>query len=192
MGSGVVRIALIAVLILGVSCSASKQNGFSYRPAYAGPDVSGNAELNGTPEELKTQSYPNVSPEQVVTQNLAQDEHAIAADLASIVDRQMSAHPVQEKVDVKKAVVEITEAYTEKNNIQLTPKQLRKLDRFASQLEKKQQKRADVEWGPKNNLEIFLLAAAGVGLVVGFFSAIGWFVFLVAALVYLYLKLLKD
>jgi hypothetical protein len=59
-------------------------------------------------------------------------------------------------------------------------------------MERKQQRQADVEWGPQNNLEIFLLAAAGVGLVVGFFSSFGWFIFLVAALVYLYLKLLKN
>jgi hypothetical protein len=182
---------MMVVLILGVSCSASKQNGFSYRPAYAGPSVSGSVEANTTPEELKSQPSP-VPEEQAVVQSLAVEEHAIAADLAVIVDRQMSSQPPTEKVDARKAVTEISEAYAEKNNIHLSEKQLRKLDRYAAQLEKKQQKKADVEWGPQNNLEIFLLAAAGVGLVVGFFSAIGWFVFLVAALVYLYLKLLKD
>ncbi|HLO79686.1 MAG TPA: hypothetical protein VK166_01935, partial [Chitinophagaceae bacterium] len=97
-----------------------------------------------------------------------------------------------DKVDAKKAVQEIAAAYTEKNNISLTQKQWRKLDRYAAKMEKKQQQKAEVEWGPKNNLEIFLLAAAGVGLVVGFFSSFGWFIFLVAALVYLYLKLLKN
>jgi Flp pilus assembly protein TadB len=108
------------------------------------------------------------------------------------VEQQVIANTTVEKVDAKKAVQEIAIAYTEKNNISLTQKQWRKLDRYAAKMEKKQQQKADVEWGPKNNLEIFLLAAAGVGLVVGFFSSFGWFIFLVAALVYLYLKLLKN
>jgi hypothetical protein len=182
---------MIVMLIVGVSCSASRQNGFSYRPAYAGPGVAGSVEANTTSEELNVQPTP-LPEERTVVQDLAVEEHAIAADLAVIVERQISSHPSTEKVDARKAVTEISEAYAEKNNIQLSPKQMRKLDKYAAQLEKKQQKKAEVEWGPKNNLEIFLLAAAGVGLVVGFFSAIGWFVFLVAALVYLYLKLLKD
>ena len=191
MSSGVVRIAMMAVLILGMSCSASKQNGFSYRPAYSGPDVSGTLEANGLTEDLNARSFalPQAQPEAL---NQPADQHAIAADLASIVEQQVTAHDAAEKVDARKAVADISEAYAEKNNIQLSQKQMRKLDKFAAKLEKKQQKMSDVEWGPKNNLEIFLLAAAGVGLVVGFFSAIGWFVFLVAALVYLYLKLLKD
>lgn len=191
MRSGVVCIAMMAVLILGVSCSASKQNGFSYRPAYTGPDVSGSAENIETTEDL--QSLPTPLPTVLpVTLEQAGEEQVIAADLALIVEQQMTTHAATEKVEARKAVADISEAFAEKNNIQLTQKQLRKLDKIAAKLEKKQQKMADVEWGPKNNLEIFLLAAAGVGLVVGFFSAIGWFVFLVAALAYLYLKLLKD
>lgn len=191
MSSGVVRIAMMAVLILGVSCSASKQNGFSYRPEYAGPDVSGAVEATGTNENLNTPNSPLLQG-QPDALNQPMDQQAIVADLASIVDQHITSSASIEKVDARKAVTEISEAYAEKNNIHLTPRQMRKLDKYAAKLEKKQQKMSDVEWGPKNNLEIFLLAAAGVGLVVGFFSAIGWFVFLVAALVYLYLKLLKD
>jgi hypothetical protein len=191
MSSGVVRIAMMAVLILGVSCSASKQNGFSYRPEYAGPDVSGAVEATGTNENLNTPTS-RLLQGQPDALNQPMDQQAIVADLVSIVDQHITSSASIEKVDARKAVTEISEAYAEKNNIQLTPRQVRKLDKYAAKLEKKQQKMSDVEWGPKNNLEIFLLAAAGVGLVVGFFSAIGWFVFLVAALVYLYLKLLKD
>lgn len=189
MRSGVNRIALMMLLVLAVSCSASRQNGFSYRPSYQGPDVSGSVETSSTREEtIPAQVVPTPAPQSV---GLAEEGHVMASDLARIVDQQMENNTVG-KVDARKAVRDIAEAYTVEKNITLTAKQQRKLDKYAAKLEKKQQQKADVEWGPKNNLEIFLLAAAGVGLVVGFFSAIGWFVFLVAALVYLYLKLLKD
>ena len=84
--------------------------------------------------------------------------------------------------------------YAVSQNKQLTNKQLRKLDRYADKMEKKQRRGPeDVNWGPANNLEWFVLIGAAVGLVVGILgSGFGWFIFLGLALVYLYLKLLKN
>lgn len=191
MRIGFIRFAMIFLLVSVLSCSASRQNGFSYRPAHAGPDMSGTTSEVTAPAENPATATPAFVEERSV--ELRDDsENALAADLARIVEQQVLTNTSAEKVDTRKAVHDIATAYTTEKNITLTPKQLRKLDRYTAKMERKQQKQADVEWGPKNNLEIFLLAAAGVGLVVGFFSSFGWFIFLVAALVYLYLKLLKN
>jgi Flp pilus assembly protein TadB len=143
-----------------------------------------------TPGEITVNTIPAFADNRSVELS-GENEHVLAADMARIVEQQVLANATVEKVEVRKAVQDITAAYTTEKNITLTTKQLRKLDRYTARLERKQQKKADVEWGPQNNLEIFLLAAALLGLVVGFFSSFGWFIFLVAALVYLYLKLLK-
>jgi hypothetical protein len=191
MRIGVIRFALIFMLVSVFSCSASRQNGFSYRPTHAGPDMSGTTNEINVPVESPvngTPAFVENKPEELNSEK----ESVLAADMARIVEQQVLANGSVEKVEVRKAVHDIAAAYTSEKNITLTQKQLRKLDKYTAKIERKQQRKADVDWGPQNNLEIFLLAAAGVGLVVGFFSSIGWFVFLVAALVYLYLKLLKN
>jgi hypothetical protein len=191
MRIGIIRFAMIFMLVSVFSCSASKQNGFSYRPAHAGPDMSGTTTETIVPVESPVDGTAAFAEDRSEQLN-SEKERFLAADMARIVEQQVIANGSAEKVEVRKAVHDIAAAYTSEKNITLTQKQLRKLDKYTAKLERKQQKQADVNWGPQNNLEIFLLAAAGVGLVVGFFSSIGWFVFLVAALVYLYLKLLKN
>ncbi len=191
MRIGFISVAMIFLILSVMSCSASRQNGFSYRPAHAGPDVSGTVSEDPLATEIPMAGSP-VSVQEKSNALAGEGDENAAADLAKIVEQQVAANSSAEKVDAKKAVQDIAIAYTEKKNISLTQKQWHKLDRYAAKMERKQQQKAEVEWGPKNNLEIFLLAAAGVGLVVGFFSSFGWFIFLVAALVYLYLKLLKN
>lgn len=92
----------------------------------------------------------------------------------------------------KALVRELAGEYAEEKGIILSERQLKKLDRMGARLEKKSRRYEDVNWAPENNLEIFILAAAAVGLVVGIFSGAGWFVFVLAALAYLYLKLLHN
>jgi hypothetical protein len=41
MRIGFIRVAMIFLVVSVMSCATSKQNGFSYRPAHTGPDVSG-------------------------------------------------------------------------------------------------------------------------------------------------------
>jgi hypothetical protein len=192
MRIGVICIAMIFILVFVSSCSTTKQNGFSYRPAHAGPDMAATGYEDLASGEIPA---PTVSmPGTEVSMGLINpvEEKTMAADMAKIVEQQMLINSSVEKVEARKLVHDMAVAYSSEKDITLTPKQLRKLDKFAVKMERKQQKQADVDWGPQNNLEIFLLAAAGVGLVVGFFSSFGWFIFLVAALVYLYLKLLKN
>jgi hypothetical protein len=191
MRIGIIRFAMIFLMLSVLSCSASRQNGFSYRPAHAGPDMSGTTTEAMIPVETPVNVNPDLVEDRTVEFS-GEKENVLVADMARIVEQQVLASASVEKVEARKAVHNVAAAYAAEKNITYTHKQLRKLDKYAAKMERKQQRQADVEWGPQNNLEIFLLAAAGVGLVVGFFSSFGWFIFLVAALVYLYLKLLKN
>lgn len=100
-----------------------------------------------------------------------------------------------EKPEFRTTVRKIAGGYAEKHATTLSEKQYRKLDRLAVKLEKKQLKKQgpDVSWGPSNNLEWAILGAAAVGLFVGIFGiGFGWAIFLIAALAYLYFKLLHN
>jgi hypothetical protein len=94
----------------------------------------------------------------------------------------------------RSGVRKMADLYAEKTNTVYSEKQLKKLDKIALKLEKKQQQKGpDVQWGPSNNLEWAILGAAAVGLFVGIFGiGFGWFIFLIAALAYLYFKLLHN
>jgi hypothetical protein len=204
---------VLFMLLTAVSCSTSKyQNGFVYKPAHQGPGFSGNMTgetATPIPNESATDLQPaalassEISPPQdnAPTASLAPGEKsppmAVSADggpelamLSRLANEQAGTAKVSETANAGHFVRELATAYAKEKQLTLSGRQLRKLDRYAAKLEKKQQKNADVDWGPQNNLEIFILAAAGVGLIVGLFSGIGWLVFIVAALAYLYVKLL--
>ena len=191
MRIGIIRFAMIFLMLSVLSCSASRQNGFIYRPAHAGPDMSGTTTEPMIPVETPVNASPDLVEERPV-ELVGEKEDGLVADMARLVEQQVLANASVEKVEIRKAVHNMAAAYAAEKNITYSPKQLRKLDKYTAKMERKQQRQAEVEWGPQNNLEIFLLAAAALGLVIGFFSAFGWFLLMVAALVYLYLKLLKN
>ena len=191
-----VRPFLIVILILILSSCASsrKQDGFSYKPAYSAPDM-GSGE-----ETIRENSVASSSPEQLSSQpmqslKMAALEDGQKSQLDEVLHlslEQIQSHP---DIDFRTNVRSIAISYTGKNQEHLHEKQLKKLDKLSARLEKmkKKQEGPDVSWGPSNNLEWAILGAAAVGLFVGIFGAgFGWFVFLVAALAYLYFKLLHK
>lgn len=185
----------MAVFMLAAmfSCSSGRLNGFSYRPAHPGPDMGGSIHHSTNMEQPKLEEAPVMAE---LTEAPSTTDHLSGITpstemslLATVAEEQARQLGPEETVTTREAVRTVAERYAAEKNIELTPGQYRKLDRAARKLERKQ---AEVNWGPENNLEIFLLAAAAVGLVVGIVgAAFGWFIFLVAALVYLYFKLLK-
>ena len=188
--------ALIMISVVLFSCSSSRyQQGFSYHPAYAGPDVAtGQSELQSIEETDKpvTSALENTGQDQwkpEVQQNIQ------AEALADIIGREYQENQVSDQPQNNKELLrKMANDYAASQNKQLTHKQLRKLDRYAARMDKKQYRGAgDVNWGPANNLEWFILLGAGVALVVGILGiGFGWFIFLGLALVYLYFKLLKN
>jgi hypothetical protein len=121
-----------------------------------------------------------------------EDEGALKELVATGISMQAEQ---KSALEFKTTVREMAHQYGEKRQIRYSEKQLKKLDRIAVKLEKHHQKKQgpDVTWGPSNNLEWAILGAAAVGLFVGIFGiGFGWAIFLLAALAYLYFKLLHN
>ncbi|MFN9493698.1 MAG: hypothetical protein ACK57D_11650 [Sphingobacteriales bacterium] len=190
--------SMIIILAMLASCAASKrQEGYLYKPAYAGPDMHGGGgglEV-GEQVEQKTQVEGGGLEvgEQVEGAGLkVEDEGALKELVATGISMQAEQKSAPE---FKTTVREMAHQYGEKRQIRYSEKQLKKLDRIAVKLEKQHQKKQgpDVTWGPSNNLEWAILGAAAVGLFVGIFGiGFGWAIFLLAALAYLYFKLLHN
>jgi hypothetical protein len=190
--------SMIIILAMLASCAASKrQEGYLYKPAYAGPDMHGGGgglEV-GEQVEQKTQVEGGGLEvgEQVEGAGLkVEDEGALKELVATGISMQAEQKSAPE---FKTTVREMAHQYGEKRQIRFSEKQLKKLDRIAVKLEKQHQKKQgpDVTWGPSNNLEWAILGAAAVGLFVGIFGiGFGWAIFLLAALAYLYFKLLHN
>ena len=188
-------VAIFAILMLFSCASTRYQDGFSYHPAYAGPDVASLvSEEKNNPAPVPGTDITTGNTAQI--QGISAPENTEQADvLANIISREYQESQRSEQLpDNRETLRKIANEYAVSQNIQLTSKQLRKLDRYAVKMDKKQQRGAgDVNWGPSNNLEWFILLGAAVALVVGILgTGFGWFIFLGLALVYLYFKLLKN
>ena len=186
-----VKPSLLALLtLLLFSCSLSRhQDGFTYKPAYSAPDF-------GSGEDVVVNE--NAGNEIAVLPPANDHKFQLNEDQKDELQTIVSIGLAEEKKDqdFKTVVRKMAVSYGEKNNEEYSEKQLKKLDRISTRLEKmKLQKEGgpDVSWGPSNNLEWAILGAAAVGLFVGIFGVgFGWFVFLVAALAYLFIKLLHK
>ena len=187
---------IILIGMTGYSCTSSHlQQGFIYQPRFSGPDISSESPVSIEKAEVPTAvletpdaSFPEIYLAE--TPNLSQ-----TSTLAAIADREYQvANTTGQSINNHEMARKMASEFAETQNKQLTNKQLRKLDRYVAKMEKKQQRRAgDVKWSPSNNLELFFLIAAGVGLVVGILGVgFGWFIFIGCALVYLYFKLLRH
>ncbi|TAH02849.1 MAG: hypothetical protein EAZ17_03120 [Sphingobacteriales bacterium] len=175
--------SMIIVLAMLASCAASKrQDGFSYKPKYAGPDI----QVGGG--GLEVEEKIEVGDGRLKVEDEGALQELIVTGIT--VQSEQTASP-----EFKTSVREMAKQYGEKRQIIYSKKQLKKLDRIAIKLEKQHQKKQgpDVTWGPSNNLEWAILGAAAVGLFVGIFGiGFGWAIFLLAALAYLYFKLLHN
>jgi len=180
--------SMIIILAMLASCAASKrQEGYLYKPAYAGPDMHGGGGGLEVGEQVEGAGLKVEGAGLKV-----EDEGALKELVATGISMQAEQKSAPE---FKTTVREMAHQYGEKRQIRYSEKQLKKLDRIAVKLEKQHQKKQgpDVTWGPSNNLEWAILGAAAVGLFVGIFGiGFGWAIFLLAALAYLYFKLLHN
>jgi len=190
--------SMIIILAMLASCAASKrQEGYLYKPAYAGPDMHGGGGGLEVGEQVEQKTQVEGGGLEVGEQEegaglKVEDEGALKELVATGISMQAEQKSAPE---FKTTVREMAHQYGEKRQIRYSEKQLKKLDRIAVKLEKQHQKKQgpDVTWGPSNNLEWAILGAAAVGLFVGIFGiGFGWAIFLLAALAYLYFKLLHN
>lgn len=189
--------AMLAMTILFASCASSRyQEGFTYRPAHPGPDMS-TAEESATTVSTAQHEYASASGESKAPATLSNSLSTPQEEgMQEMVQTGLAVQTEQgEKPEFRTTVRKIAVNYSEKHAITLSPKQYRKLDRLAMTMEKNHLKKQgpNVSWGPSNNLEWAILGAAAVGLFVGIFGiGFGWAIFLIAALAYLYFKLLHN
>jgi uncharacterized protein YfkK (UPF0435 family) len=95
----------------------------------------------------------------------------------------------QKPIEIKKTLQQVVNQYAVENNKPLTQKQQKKLNKIARIIEHKATF-SSINWEPETNVELFFLMGAGLGLLVGLLSiGLGWFVFTVFGLLYLYYKL---
>jgi len=185
-------LALMLAITL-FSCSSSRyQDGFTYTPAYAGPDMgSGETEpaLTSAPVTRQEETAETESPVIAPASEGLQREELLDLVGTGLQEREEGVN------DFRANVRSMAGTYAMKHDLRFSPKQMEKLDRISARMEKKymQKKGPDGGFGPSNNLEWAILGAAAVGLFVGIFGiSFGWLIFLVAALAYLYFKLLHE
>jgi hypothetical protein len=189
-------LALMLAMSLFACSTARHQDGFSYRPLQAGPDMG-----SGEPEtELATKGTPVTAPEEQAIAEVKAMPPATTLDAVQqekwddLIETGLRVSDEGGK-DFRTDVRSIAGNYALNHDIRFSGKQLEKLDRISAKMEKKymKQKGPDGGFGPSNNLEWAILGAAAVGLFIGIFGAgFGWVIFLVAALAYLYFKLLHK
>lgn len=172
-----------------MSCSTRLQ-GFQYVNRNQAPDMTLNdaniAHQEQSPEPVVESSYAIAAP-------ITQEENAIAGFIPPAAENfQENQAPTQEIDEIRQAVERVGDEMTQTYAVQLTEKQAQKATKLVKRWMGKKQDPSSVDWMPRTNMEMFSVGAAGVGLIVAFFSPIGWFVFMVAALTFLYLKLLKK
>lgn len=189
-------LALMLAMALFACSSSRHQDGFSYRPLQAGPDMG-----SGEPEtELTTTGTPVTAPEE---QAIAEVKAMPPATTLDAVQQEKWDNLIETGLRVREEggkdfrtdVRSIAGSYALNHDIRFSGKQLEKLDRISAKMENTylRKKGPDGGFGPSNNLEWAILGAAAVGLFVGIFGAgFGWVIFLVAALAYLYFKLLHK
>ena len=186
---------LILTTVLFSCASSRRQDGFTYKPTYSAPDIGAGEEspiienivintTQGTTNNLSTQ------PE--LSMHLNDEQKGLMQEMVQVglEDQKSNAD-----LDFKNTVRKMALTYGEKTHVSFGKKQLKRLDRLAMKMEKMHKKESgpDVNWAPVNNLEWAILGAAAVGLFVGIFGVgFGWAVFLIAALAYLYFKLLHN
>ena len=187
-------LALMLAMTLFACSSSRHQDGFSYIPVSAGPDMGAGEPEPAIASAPVTQPEVSMTSEDKPMTSSAYSERPGEQEILDLVET--GVHEREQGVtDFRTNVRSMAADYAQKHDIRFSGKQLEKLDRISAKMEKKhmKQKGPDGGFGPSNNLEWAILGAAAVGLFVGIFGiGFGWLIFLVAALAYLYFKLLHK
>lgn len=188
-------IVFLAFLMATTSCSTAKfQQGFSYHPAVEGPSIGSN-QSNEAQIQPSTLQQKVEQPIATVTTNTLNEMVSELAEIKATtsIDPIDNAEFIAEKtVAVKQSVQQMVTDYAAAHHTTVSAKQHRYINKVLSHIEHKATF-TSIIWEPQTNVELFFLLGAGVGLLVGILgNGLGFFIFLVLALAYLYFKLLLD
>jgi hypothetical protein len=166
------------------SCTTVRINqGFSYKPAIEGPSIGSQTiaetQTNETKIETNFESIPELqlNHQEVDLQNLIESNKEVFVE---------SENPIE----IRKSFQDIVNQYAVENKKTITKNQLKRLNKIAEIIEHKA-RFSSIDWAPETNVELFFLMGAGLGLLVGLLTiGLGWFIFIVFSLLYLYFKLI--
>jgi membrane-bound lytic murein transglycosylase B len=189
----ILGIAFITFAFAISSCSSVKlSQGFNYKPAVEGPAIGSqaileNQKINNSAENFETK-IKSIETSQNSTENQINQNEEI---LKTVVEsNQEVAVETQKPLEIRKTFQDVVNQYEVDNNKTFTKTQKKKLNKIAEILEHKTSF-SSIYWAPETNVELFFLMGAGLGLLVGLLSiGLGWFIFIVFSLLYLYFKLI--
>lgn len=189
----ILGIAFITFAFAISSCSSVKLiQGFNYKPAVEGPAIGSQAILenqksNNSAENFETK-VKSIETSQNSTENqIYQNEEILATVVES--NQEMTIE-TQKPIEIRKTFQDVVNQYEVDNNKTFTKTQKKKLNKIAEILEHKASF-SSIYWAPETNVELFFLMGAGLGLLVGLLSiGLGWFIFILFSLLYLYFKLI--
>ena len=188
-------IVFLAFLMVTTACTTAKfQQGFSYHPAVEGPSIGSNQSNEAQIQPTEVQQKVEL-PIATVTTNTLNEMVSELAEIKATTPIEHIDHTefiAEKTVAVKQTVQQMVTDYAVAHHTTVSAKQHRYINKVLSKFEHKATLKS-VIWEPQTNVELFFLLGAGVGLLVGILgNGLGFFIFLVLALAYLYFKLLLD
>lgn len=188
-------IIFLAFSIATTSCTSAKfQQGFSYHPAVEGPSIGSNQsnDIQIQPKEDQqrvVQPIAEISTIEIAEMPIEFQELKTARSPEHIDQGEVI---LEKTTSPKQTVQQLITNYAEDHHIAISSKQQRYINKVLTKIEHKATFKSII-WEPQTNVEIFFLMGAGVGLLVGLLgNGLGWFIFLIMSLAYLYFKLLLD
>jgi hypothetical protein len=185
--------AFIAITFTVSSCNTARLNqGFSYKPAVEGPAIGSqsNVETEKTDASQENNNFNTKSFE--ISKNIPETQ--LNQQEVGFTNIDLAKHEVeiesQKPVEIKKTFQDAVNQYALEHEKTFTKKQQKKLNKIAAIIESKASF-SSINWAPETNVELFFLLGAGIGLLVGLLSiGLGWFIFIVFSLLYLFFKLI--
>jgi len=175
------------------SCTTVRINqGFSYKPAIEGPSIGSQtiAETQTNETKIETNFESTKSIDVLKSIPELQLNHQ-EVDLQNLIESNKEVVVESEKpIEIRKSFQDIVNQYAVENKKTITKNQLKRLNKIAEIIEHKA-RFSSIDWAPETNVELFFLMGAGLGLLVGLLTiGLGWFIFIVFSLLYLYFKLI--
>lgn len=186
--------ALIAITFTVSSCNTARLNqGFSYKPAVEGPAIGSQTNVE---TEIANASHENTvfnTKSFEISKNIPETQLNQQEVGFPNIDKSndIIENELQKPVENKKTFQDVLNQYALEHEKTFTKKQQKKLNKIAEIIQHKASF-SSINWAPETNVELFFLLGAGLGLLVGLLSiGLGWFIFIVFSLLYLFFKLIN-
>jgi len=185
--------AFVAITFTVSSCNTARLNqGFSYKPAVEGPAIG--SQSNVETEKIDASQENNIFNTKPIEISKNIPETQLNQQEVGFSNIDLTNHEIivesQKPVEIRKTFQDAVNQYALEHEKTFTKKQQKKLNKITAIIERKASF-SSINWAPETNVELFFLLGAGLGLLVGLLSiGLGWFIFILFSLLYLYFKLI--